>query len=130
MKKFTSIILLFFTIFAFSQKIEKKYPVMAFEETTINYGKIYSDSSGRRTFKFTNIGEVPLIINSVKGSCGCVVLKFPKKPIMPNEKGEIEIVYNVLKVGRISRTVTITANTKKSVTILKIKGRVLRDKKH
>jgi len=130
MKKFTSIILLFFTIFAFSQKIEKKYPVMAFEETTINYGKIYSDSSGRRTFKFTNIGEVPLIINSVKGSCGCVVLKFPKKPIMPNEKGEIEIVYNVLKVGRISRTVTITANTKKSVTILKIKGRVLKDKKH
>ncbi|MEE9350162.1 MAG: DUF1573 domain-containing protein [Flavobacteriaceae bacterium] len=127
--KLITYILLFLSIsFGFSQKKAKEYPVMEFETTTINYGKITSEASGRRTFKFTNTGNVPLIINSVKGSCGCVVLKYPKKPIMPNEKGEIEIVYNVLKVGRISRTVTITANTKKSRIVLKIKGRVLKNK--
>ena len=107
---------------------DEKYPIMAFEETTIDYGKVTSESNGRRYFKFTNTGNIPLIIQKVKGSCGCVVLNFPKKPIMPNEKGEIEIVYNVLKVGRISRTVTVTANTKKPVKVLKIKGRVLKNK--
>ena len=111
----------------FAQKEKKEYPIMKFESKTINYGKITTESSGRRTFKFTNAGNVPLIISKVKGSCGCVVLDFPKKPIMPSESAEIKIVYNVLKVGRISRTVTVTANTKKPITVLKIKGRVLKN---
>lgn len=106
---------------------QTEYPVMTFEQTTINYGKVTPESSGRRSFKFTNTGTTALIIQKVKGSCGCVVLSYPKKPIMPNEQGEIKIVYNVLKVGRISRTVTVTANTKKPVTVLKIKGRVLKE---
>lgn len=121
----------FFSLIAgigFAQNEEKEYPIIKFESKTINYGKITTESSGRRTFKFTNTGKVPLIISKVKGSCGCVVLDFPKKPIMPAESAEIKIVYNVLKVGRISRTVTVTANTKKPITVLKIKGRVLKNK--
>jgi hypothetical protein len=126
MKSFISI-LFFLTIVIVSAQAEKKYPKMTFEETTINYGKITTESSGRRSFKFTNTGEVPLIIQKVKGSCGCVVLDYPKRPIMPNEKATIDIVYNVLKVGRISRTVTVTANTEKPIKVLKIKGRVLKN---
>jgi len=120
-------ILFFLTVTIVSAQTKKKYPIMTFEETTINYGKINSEASGRRSFKFTNTGDIPLIIQKVKGSCGCVVLDYPKKPIMPNEKATIDIVYNVLKVGRISRTVTVTANTKKPITILKIKGKVLKN---
>lgn len=113
-----------FTVAVFSQK---KYPIMTFKETTINYGKVTPESSGRRSFEFTNTGNTALIIKNVKGSCGCVVLDFPKKPILPHEKGRINIVYNVLRVGRISRTVTVTANTKKPITLLKIKGRVVKN---
>lgn len=101
-------------------------PVIEFEETTINYGKIDSNSDGRKSFKFKNVGNAPLIIHKVKGSCGCVVLDYPKKPIMPNQTGQIDIVYNVLKKGRISRTVTVTSNAKKKVVVLKIKGKVLK----
>ncbi len=126
MKSFISI-LFFLTVVIVLAQAEKKYPKMTFEETTINYGKITTESSGRRSFKFTNTGEVPLIIQKVKGSCGCVVLDYPKRPIMPNEKATIDIVYNVLKVGRISRTVTVTANTEKPIKVLKIKGRVLKN---
>lgn len=106
---------------------QEKFPKLVFEKTTIDYGKITPESSGRKTFKFKNTGNAPLLLLKVKGSCGCVVLNFPKKPIMPNEEGEIKIVYNVLKVGRISRTVTVTSNAKKSKTTLKIKGRVLKN---
>ena len=127
MKSLLSVFFIF-TVYVVSAQKVKPYPIMTFEETTINYGKVTTESSGRRFFKFTNAGNAPLIIEKVKGSCGCVVLDFPKKPIMPNEKASINIVYNVLRVGRISRTVTVTANTKKPITILKIKGRVLKDK--
>jgi hypothetical protein len=102
--------------------------LIEFEQKTINYGKVDQNSSGKKTFKFKNVGNAPLIILDVKGSCGCVVLDFPKKPIMPNETGEILITYNVLKVGRISRTVTVTSNSKKPITVLHIKGRVIKNK--
>jgi len=124
-----SILSFLFVSFIFAQE-DVDYPIMSFEKTTIDYGKVNAESSGRRYFKFTNTGNAPLIIQKVKGSCGCVVLNYPKKPIMPNEKGEIEIVYNVLKTGRISRTVTVTANTKKPIKTLKIKGKVVKLQKN
>lgn len=119
-------IFIFISIGIYSQKTN--IPIMEFETETINYGKIDQQSSGKKTFKFKNIGNAPLIIENVKGSCGCVVLNFPKKPIMLNETGEIEITYNVLKVGRISRTVTVISNAKKHTKVLKIKGRVISSK--
>ena len=125
MKLLYSILFFLLVHFSFSQE---KFPILVFEKNTIDYGKITPESSGRRTFKFKNRGNAPLIIQKVKGSCGCVVLNFPKKPIMPNGGGEIEIVYNVLKIGRISRTITVTSNTKKPITVLKIKGRVVKNK--
>ena len=121
-------IFLFLNITILSAQTAKKYPIMTFEQTTINYGKVTPEMSGRRSFKFTNTGNAVLILEKVKGSCGCVVLDYPKKPILPGESAKINIVYNVLKIGRISRTVTVTANTKKPITILKIKGRVLKEK--
>ncbi|MCF6349611.1 MAG: DUF1573 domain-containing protein [Flavobacteriaceae bacterium] len=122
-------IFLFFTLFSIRTDLfaqNEKFPILKFEQETINYGKIDSNSSGKKTFKFKNIGNAPLIIYKVKGSCGCVVLDFPKKPILPNETGEINIVYNVLKKGRISRTVTVTSNIKEKIKVLKIKGRVMK----
>lgn len=122
--KYYLLFFLFIGIHSFSQT--EDFPFMEFEQETINYGKIDKNSNGRKVFKFKNTGNSPLIIHKVKGSCGCVVLNYPKKPIMPNESGEIEIVYNVLKKGRISRTVTVTSNTKEKIKILKIKGRVVK----
>ncbi len=124
--KFKSFILLaFFTFIAYAQDAK---PEITFDSKVINYGKISSKDNARRVFKFKNTGNAPLIIEKVKGSCGCVVLDYPKKPIMPNETGEIEIIYNVLKKGKISRTVTVTSNAKTPVKVLKIKGRVLKQK--
>jgi hypothetical protein len=122
-------LLVFFILIStgiYSQK--KATPIMEFETEVINYGKINQQSSGKKTFKFTNVGNAPLIIQKVKGSCGCVVMDFPKKPIMPNETGEIKITYNVLKLGRISRTVTVFSNATKPIKTLKIKGKVIKEK--
>ena len=126
-----SVLFVFFMLFSgfsvFGQ--ETKKAEITFEKEVIDYGKITSKDNARRVFKFTNTGKAPLIIQKVKGSCGCVILDFPKKPIMPNETGEIEIIYNVLKKGKISRTVTVTSNATEPVKVLRIKGRVLKDKK-
>jgi hypothetical protein len=93
-----------------------------FEQETIDYGKIIKGSEGERTFVFTNVGDAPLIIQSIKSSCGCTVPKKPENPIMPGEKGEIKVSYDTKRVGGFSKSITITSNTKNAVKVIKIKG--------
>ncbi len=109
------------------QDIKKDYtgPVFEFENEVIDYGEIAANSDGNRVFKFKNVGKSPLIISSVKGSCGCTVPTKPEEPIMPGDTGEIKVKYATNRVGPFSKTVTITSNAYEPTMVLKIKGRVL-----
>lgn len=93
-----------------------------FEQETIDYGKIIKGSEGERTFVFTNIGDAPLIIQSIKSSCGCTVPKKPENPIMPGEKGEIKVSYDTKRIGGFSKQITILSNAITARKIVKIKG--------
>ncbi len=125
-------ILLFVSVFTLSLNAQEKAakvdgPVFEFEKETIDYGKIEKDSDGERTFVFTNVGNQPLVIDKVKGSCGCTVPTKPEKPIMPGEKGEIKVKYATNRVGGFSKTVTITSNAVGEPTKrIRIKGIVLK----
>lgn len=44
---------------------------IVFEQTVHDYGTIAKGSEGICTFKFTNKGKVPLLLSTVKASCGC-----------------------------------------------------------
>ncbi|WP_299108733.1 DUF1573 domain-containing protein [uncultured Tenacibaculum sp.] len=98
-----------------------------FETETIDYGKIAYGSEGKRTFEFTNIGDAPLIIKDIKSTCGCTVPKKPEKPIMPGEKGQIEVSYDTKRPGGFSKAITIMSNAKKKRRMLKIKGFITKD---
>lgn len=100
-------------------------PVFEFETEVIDYGEIAANSDGNRIFKFKNVGKSPLIINSVKGSCGCTVPTKPEAPIMPGETGEIKVKYATNRIGPFSKTVTINSNAYEETKVLRIKGRVL-----
>lgn len=95
-----------------------------FEKETIDYGKITKGSEGKRKFVFTNIGDAPLIIQRVQSSCGCTVPKKPEKPVMPGEKGEIEVSYDTNRLGGFSKVITIYSNAKNKQKAIKIKGYV------
>ena len=93
-----------------------------FEKETIDYGKISKGANGVRTFVFTNIGDQPLIISKIQSTCGCTVPKKPEKPIMPGEKGEIEVSYDTKRPGGFSKSISILSNAKNKRKIIKIKG--------
>ena len=93
-----------------------------FEQETIDYGKIIKGSEGERTFVFINVGDAPLIIQSIKSSCGCTVPKKPENPIMPGEKGEIKVSYDTKRIGGFSKQITILSNAITVRKIVKIKG--------
>ena len=97
-----------------------------FEAETIDYGKIQQHADGVRYFKFKNVGSSPLVIEKVKGSCGCTVPSKPDHPIMPGETGEIKVKYATNRLGRFSKTVTITSNATTTPKVVRIKGEVLK----
>ena len=101
-------------------------PVFKFVTETIDYGKIALGSNGKRVFEFTNTGKSPLIITQVKASCGCTIPKKPEGPIMPGEKGKIEVSYDTKKPGGFSKAITIFSNARTPRKMIKIKGYVER----
>lgn len=125
MKKFYLIFsILFLSNVSFAQESENSKPVFKFDTETIDYGKIAMGTDGKRVFEFTNTGKSPLIITRVQASCGCTVPKKPENPIMPGEKGEIEVSYDTKRIGGFSKAITIFSNAKTSRKMIKIKGYV------
>ena len=115
-----------FLIFSFSFSQDNKAEIK-FDQRIIDYGVIEYDSDGKRTFKFTNVGEAPLIFNRISSSCGCTVPKRPEKPVEPGEFGEIEVEYDTKRVGVFIKAITINSNAINSNIVLRIKGEVLEE---
>tara|TARA_B110000467_G_C18106471_1_gene360063 strand:- start:95 stop:577 length:483 start_codon:yes stop_codon:yes gene_type:complete len=99
---------------------------MKFETSVVDYGTIEHKADGARKFIFTNIGDAPLIISNARGSCGCTVPTWPKEPIAPGATAEIGVKYATNRVGKFTKTITLTTNATEKLKTLTIKGEVLK----
>lgn len=131
MKSFLSIfafIAFFATVSSAQDATSTGGPEMKFDVTEINYGDILqgkqSDPEAVRVFKFTNTGNEPLIISNAKGSCGCTVPSYPKEAILPGKSANIEVRYDIARLGPFQKTVTLTTNEANPTHTLTIKGKV------
>ena len=122
--KVLSIITFFICFLSIGQ--EKKAEIK-FDENLIDYGEIEYNSDGKRTFKFTNIGEAPLVFNRISSSCGCTVPKKPEQPIKPGESAEIEVEYDTKRIGVFIKAISVSSNAVNSNVVLRIKGEVLEE---
>ena len=101
-------------------------PKIVFAEREHNYGTIQKGGDGNCAFTFTNTGDEPLILSSVRASCGCTTPKWTQKPIMPGKTGEVGVRYNTNNPGGFTKTVTITSNAvNEPRVVVKIKGNVV-----
>ena len=128
MPKMMKKLLVFLTVCLGMISFAQTGPKIEFKEETINYGEVYKGvDTGKRTFEFTNTGDMPLIIKDAKSSCGCTVPTKPTEPIAPGKTGIIEVQYN-MNPGPISKTITVDTNAinkENGMVALRIKGTVL-----
>ena len=135
MKKIALLLaVVFFTSVAYSQEQEKvnqtteqssNGPEIAFDKTTHQYGTVYKEGDGNCEFKFTNTGKEPLVLSTVRSSCGCTVPKWPREPIMPGKSSVISVKYDTRRMGTINKSITVLSNAKTSSVILSIKGKIV-----
>lgn len=105
---------------------EGPLPTLTFEKLRHNFGEITHGETVSHNFTFTNAGEGDLLISNAKGSCGCTVPKWPKKPIAPGENGEIKVTFNSNnREGKQQKTVTLVTNAIPNTTVLTITGNVI-----
>lgn len=108
------------------ETLNNAMPVISFETTEIDYGVIEQNADPYREFHFTNVGEAPLVISNAKGSCGCTVPEWTKAPIAPGETSIVKVRYATNRIGKFSKTVTLTTNDQAGQHLLRIKGEVLK----
>ncbi len=65
-------------------------------------------------YRFTNTGEIPLIIDEIQSSCGCIVAdKTSYRTIRPGKTGSINLKYNSTKnIGHVRHYVQVYGNVK------------------
>lgn len=116
----------------------QKQAEIKFDKTSHNFGSykvvaeknsIVSFTNGEPAiiacvFTFTNVGEMPLVINQAVASCGCTVPEYTKTPIKPGEKGEIKVTYNGTGKfpAHFKKTITVRTNGNPEITKLYIEG--------
>lgn len=94
-----------------------------FLETTFDFAQIEEGDVAEHQFVFTNNGDQPLILSSVKASCGCTTPDWSKKPILPGNQGHIKASYNSKnRPGGFHKSITVTSNASTPTKVVYIKG--------
>lgn len=102
-----------------------KMPIIKFETTEHDFGKIKAGEKVEYTYKFTNEGTADLLITDAKASCGCTVPDYTKEPVSPGKSGEVHVVFDSTgKSGDVSKTVTLTLNTEKGTEQVSFKANI------
>jgi len=106
-------------------KPEGPLPSFAFSNTDHDFGTIKEGEKVTYTYKFTNTGEAPLIIQNAQPSCGCTVPEWSKEPIPVGGTGFVKAEFDSNGKPNIqNKTITVTANTWPKVTTLRFKAMV------
>lgn len=100
-------------------------PQIKFSAEEHNFGTVKKGKKLKHSFYFVNSGDAPLVISNSKGSCGCTIPFFPKDPIQPGEKGQIDVEIDANnkesdKVFEVS--VKVESNAENNLVKLKLSG--------
>jgi len=105
---------------------DSKEVIMSFEDSKYDFGEIIQGEKISHSFTFTNTGDAPLIISSVRATCGCTVPTWSKEPIEPGDSEEIKVVFDSEgKSGTQTKDITIISNAVPNTSVLRITGEVI-----
>jgi LEA14-like dessication related protein len=129
MKKIANgiLVLIVSCIFSFSLYSESgPTATIEWKNTTMDFGQIAQNKPIVVKFEFQNPGMVPLVITSVKPSCGCTVADYPKQPIPSGGEGTVSVTFDAKSSGHFSKSIAVHTNTSEKITNLFIKGEVVK----
>ena len=108
---------------------KNNFAEIRFESERIDIGVIDGKSNANQDFKFSNAGNIPLVITEAKGNCHCVQAKWPEK-LEPGDSSIISVSFDPVGItGLFQRTVMVQSNATRPAVELTITGEIKRDQK-
>jgi hypothetical protein len=99
--------------------------VMFMTTDQYDFGIVKKDSVAYYHFKFKNIGEVPLIIESINSSCLCTTSIFEKEMVDVNDSSNFSLFLNTDEIyGSFDKLIRIIYNGDNSPQIIRIYGKI------
>lgn len=106
-------------------KPEGPLPVVQFENIAHDFGTIPQGKKVSHTYKFTNTGEAPLVIQSANPTCGCTVSDYSKESIPVGGTGFVTADFDAKAAGAQNKSITVTTNAWPRTTTLTFKANVV-----
>lgn len=125
MKRLAIVLVMFvFTLGVYAQSGDSEKPKASIEWKSMehDFGEIEKGKAVSAEFELKNNSMVPLIITSVRPSCGCTVANYPKEPVKPNEKAKISVTYDAKSPGFFTKSIKVRSNAEEELMTLYIKG--------
>jgi mono/diheme cytochrome c family protein len=97
--------------------------VLAWDGTTKETNVTMNTALAGFVFNFTNVSTNPVVILSVRPSCGCTTAKLPPLPwtLAPGTNGQMEATVNLAgKSGTLFKTLTVSTDKGSKTLMLKI----------
>lgn len=101
--------------------VSSKFPIIEFDKKEHDFGEIEAKTAVETVFSYKNTGDAPLVITDIKSSCGCTVPKdWSREPLASGDSGKFTVKFNGSGTNKVSKTITVTANTEKGTETVKI----------
>jgi len=75
-------------------------------------------------FRFKNIDSQPILLQTVRTSCGCTAATWTETPIAPGGTGEIVVEYDAYQRGEFKKKIRVFFDRQRKPEILWIRGEV------
>lgn len=75
-------------------------------------------------FRFKNIDSQPILLQTVRTSCGCTAATWTETPIAPGDSGEIVVEYDAYQRGEFKKKIRVFFDRQRKPEILWIRGEV------
>jgi hypothetical protein len=104
-------------------------PEMAVDQPAFDFGSIYQGKKVEHIFTIRNSGDSPLIIKSVRPSCGCTAASITTSVISPGRTGGIKSSFDSTNfTGAVQKSIEVNTNDSRTPTsTLTLKGTVVEE---
>lgn len=89
-----------------------------------DFGSIRKGDTQRFVFRFQNILREPIVLETVRTTCGCTAADWPEAPIEPEAFGDVLIDFDANKTGFFRKKITVFFDKQRKPETLWITGEV------
>jgi hypothetical protein len=89
-----------------------------------DFGELPQGRPRGMVFRFRNISDAPILLQTVRTTCGCTAARWTETPVEPGATGEVSIEYDALQAGDFSKKIRVFFDRQRKPEILWIRGTV------